>query len=94
MNGEGPLVDGAADEDGGIRAVDDDDDEEEEEEEIPVVIAAAVVVIGGGGGAEDFEVDIVVTTPAVDVLEETDVAAAMLVEWVVDDRLHMYPGQN
>ena len=92
MNDEGALVGGAVDgDDGGILAVDVDDDEDEE----PLVVIAAAVVGGGDdGGDEDFEVEMLVTTPAVDALEEMAVAAVTLVECVVVDRLHRYSGQK
>ena len=95
MNDEGALVGGGAvDEGGGIRAVEDDDDEGDKEVDAVeplVVIAIAAVVDGVVNG---FEVEMVMTTPVVDDLEEMAVAAVTVVERVVVDRLHLYSGQK
>ena len=96
MNDEGALVGGGAvDEGGGIRAVEDDegggDTEVDAVEPLVVVIAAAAVV---DGVVKGFEVEMVVTTPVVDDLEEMAVAAVTVVERVVVDRLHLYSGQK
>ena len=87
---EGALVGGAVDDEGGIRTVDDDEEKDEE----PLVVVAAALVDGGGDGDEDFEVEMLVTTLAVDTLEEMAVAAVTLVVCLVVDRLHRYSGQK